>query len=193
MRRLGIGKTAVLLIVLMGLAACTRSLSGPAPTAQVYQPSTPIAASTTQTPTAGQTVIAVETATPIPSMTPTIEAGATATNTPEPTTDATATTAPSATATPSATEFSYLVQTGDTLWGLAIRFGTTIEAIKNRNGLSADTIYKAKNWSSPAPARTAARRSHTWYSPAKTCSASRSSMAQPSKPSRPRTALSIHP
>ena len=76
-------------------------------------------------------------------MTPTPEAGETATDTPEPTTAATATTtAPGATATPSATEFSYLVRTGDTLWGLAIRFGTTVEAIKTRNGLTADTIYK---------------------------------------------------
>jgi LysM repeat protein len=28
------------------------------------------------------------------------------------------------------------------LWGLAIRFGTTVEAIKTRNGLTADVIYK---------------------------------------------------
>lgn len=144
MRRwLGTGKTVVLLIALAGLVACTRSLSGPAPTAEPYQPSTPIAASATETPVAGQTVIAVETATPIPTMTPTTEVGATATHTPEPTaTETTAT--PGATATPSPTEFSYQVLTGDTLWGLAIRFGTTVEAIKARNGLTTDVIYKGQ-------------------------------------------------
>jgi len=141
MRRLGIGRTAVLVIVLIGLAACTRSLSGPAPTVEPYELSTPIAAAATQTPTAGQTVIAVETTTTIPTMTPTTEVGTTPTATTEPEPTATAT-VPSATATPSTSEFTYVVRTGDTLWGLAIRFGTTVEAIKDRNGLTADTIYK---------------------------------------------------
>jgi LysM repeat protein len=87
-------------------------------------------------------VIAVDnTATPIPSMTPTTESDETATPTTEPTATATVT---SATATPSPTEFSYDVQTGDTLWGLAIRFGTTVEAIKARNNLTADVIYKGQ-------------------------------------------------
>jgi LysM repeat protein len=34
------------------------------------------------------------------------------------------------------------VQTGDTLWGLALRFGTTVEEIKTRNSLTSDLIYK---------------------------------------------------
>jgi LysM repeat protein len=148
MRRLGTGKIVILLIVLVGLAACTRSLSGPAPTAEPYEPSTPIAAAATSTkaPTAGKTVIAAETATPIPTMTPTPQvsaADATATPTLEPTTDATATPG-TPSATPSANEFSYTVQTGDSLWGLAIRFGTTVEAIKTRNNLTSDMIYKGE-------------------------------------------------
>lgn len=145
MRRLGIGKSIVLVIALVGLAACTKSLSGIAPTAVPHGTSTPVSAAAatqtaavTQTPTAGQTVIAVDTTpTPIPSMTPTTETEETATPTTEPTATVT-----SATATPSPTEFSYNVQTGDTLWGLAIRFGTTVEAIKSRNNLTADVIYK---------------------------------------------------
>jgi len=35
-----------------------------------------------------------------------------------------------------------VVRTGDTLWGLAIRFGTTVGAIKSRNGLTSNVIYK---------------------------------------------------
>jgi LysM repeat protein len=66
-------------------------------------------------------------------MTPTVELTATATSTPVPDAEPTA--------TPSPNEFTYTVRTGDTLWGLAIRFGTTVEAIKARNGLSSDIIY----------------------------------------------------
>ena len=40
--------------------------------------------------------------------------------------------------------FTYVVETGDTLWSIAIRFGTTVEAIKARNGLTSDIIYKGQ-------------------------------------------------
>jgi LysM repeat protein len=138
------------LFILVGLAACTRSLSGPAPSVTPYDSATSVAAAATQTPTAGQTVIAVETTTttPIPSMTPTTEVGTTPTATTEPTATAT-TTAPEPTATPSASEFTYVVRTGDTLWGLAIRFGTTVEAIKARNSLTSDMIYKGDELTIP--------------------------------------------
>jgi LysM repeat protein len=37
-----------------------------------------------------------------------------------------------------------VVKTGDTLWGLAVRFGTTVEAIMTRNELSSHVIYKGQ-------------------------------------------------
>ncbi|MDE6419321.1 MAG: LysM peptidoglycan-binding domain-containing protein [Lachnospiraceae bacterium] len=46
---------------------------------------------------------------------------------------------PSAGATP-APYFEYTVRSGDTLWLLAQRFGTTVGAIKNLNGLSSDIL-----------------------------------------------------
>ena len=36
--------------------------------------------------------------------------------------------------------FEYTVKSGDTLWILARRFGTTVDAIKNLNGLSGDML-----------------------------------------------------
>jgi putative chitinase len=71
-------------------------------------------------------------------MTATVTPTPTATSTP-PTATPVVTTEP--TATPSPNEFVYVVRTGDTLWGLALRFGTTVEAIKDRNGLTSDIIY----------------------------------------------------
>jgi LysM repeat protein len=38
-------------------------------------------------------------------------------------------------------EFDYVVRSGDSLWSLAQRFGTTTAAIKALNGLSGDTLY----------------------------------------------------
>ncbi|MDE5818999.1 MAG: LysM peptidoglycan-binding domain-containing protein [Lachnospiraceae bacterium] len=46
---------------------------------------------------------------------------------------------PSAGATP-APYFEYTVRSGDTLWLLAQRYGTTVSAIKNLNGLSSDIL-----------------------------------------------------
>ena len=38
------------------------------------------------------------------------------------------------------TSFSYVVQSGDTLNLIATRFGTTVDAIRQANGLSSDVI-----------------------------------------------------
>jgi LysM repeat protein len=139
--RVGVIAIGVLLVVLLGLAACTRSKLGPVPTLEVTKQ-----AQVGETRTPGATIVITTDATPtsegeatptvvIPSMTPTL--------TP---------TVSSPTATPTVavppptkeTEFEYTVKTGDTLWGLAIRFGTTVEAIKTRNNLQSNVIYKGQ-------------------------------------------------
>jgi LysM repeat protein len=63
-----------------------------------------------------------------------------------------ATPAAGETATPGTAEFEYLVQTGDSLWGLALRFGTTVESIKQRNGLTSNIIYKGQKLIVPGTA-----------------------------------------
>jgi LysM repeat protein len=82
-------------------------------------------------------------------VTPTPTDTATPTDTPSPT--------PTATPTPSYT--TYIVQAGDTLSTIAARFGTTVAAIKQLNGLSSDIIHigtellipHGENPVSPAP------------------------------------------
>ena len=149
--RASVVTVSLLLIVLFGFVACTKSRLGPVPT---LEPTT--GAQVLETKTPGSTSVAVDVVptkiegqavTPIPTMTssPATE------NTPTPAATegeqatATPTTGESPTATPvpaEGTEFEYVVRTGDTLWGLAVRFGTTVEAIKTRNALTSNVIYK---------------------------------------------------
>jgi len=144
----------MLIVVLAAAAGCVKSKLPPAPTVAVTKQA--VATQTTPTVQVGETVVSVEetptlTTTPeesptaIPSMTPTTEAGPTATSEP----GATATPVPTATTAPSTGGFDYVVKTGDTLWGLALRFGTTVEAIKTANSLSSDTIYKGDTLTIP--------------------------------------------
>ena len=42
---------------------------------------------------------------------------------------------------PGAGYFEYTVKSGDTLWLLALRYGTTVDAIKRLNGLAGDILY----------------------------------------------------
>ncbi|MBN1936304.1 MAG: LysM peptidoglycan-binding domain-containing protein [Anaerolineae bacterium] len=148
----------VLLIVTVAFAACTRSAGGPVPTpeskvdqgSQAAGTATPgvtvVAADATATPQEGVTPAPLPTMTPtsesggeLPTPTPTTESGGDAAPTPTPPAEPTAPPVPGDDA-----DFEYTVGAGDTLWGLAIRFGTTVEAIKSKNGLTSDVIYKGQ-------------------------------------------------
>jgi LysM repeat protein len=159
-----LGLAGMLIVVLTVTAGCVKSKLPPAPTVAATQQA--LATQTTMpTVQVGETVVSVEgtptlattpeaSPTAIASMTPTTEAGATpttesgATPTTEPDTSPTATPMPEPEPEPTATTpsstagFEYVVETGDTLWGLALRFGTTVEEIKQVNGMVTDTIYK---------------------------------------------------
>jgi LysM repeat protein len=64
---------------------------------------------------------------------------ATPTGTPFPTSTPTPTPSPTPTLTPTPQTVRYMVQRGDTLEGIARRFGTTVEAIKKANNIQKDT------------------------------------------------------
>jgi LysM repeat protein len=61
----------------------------------------------------------------------------------------TPTSTPSATATP--TQVLYTVQNGDTLGGVALRFGVTVEAIQTANNLDTTLIYVGQVLQIPSP------------------------------------------
>jgi hypothetical protein len=61
------------------------------------------------------------------------------TATPTPTPRPSATRTPTSAPTPCGCE--YVTKAGDTLWGIADRFGTTVQAIKECNRIGGDTIY----------------------------------------------------
>jgi LysM repeat protein len=158
-----LGLAGMLIVVMAAAAGCVKSKLPPAPTVAVTKQA--VATLTTPTVQVGETVVSVdqtptvtatpeEGATPIPSMTPTTEPSPTPTTEPGATAAPTATTEPQPTATtaPTTGGFDYVVQTGDTLWGLALRFGTTVEAIKSANGLASDTIYKGDTLTIPGTA-----------------------------------------
>jgi LysM repeat protein len=160
-----LGLAGMLIVVLIVSAGCVKSKLPPAPTVAATKQAL---ATQTSMPTVqvGETVVSVEgtatlattpeaSPTAISSMTPTTEANPTetsespsATPTTELDTSPTSTPMPepepepTATTPPSTAGFEYVVETGDTLWGLALRFGTTVEEIKQANGMAADTIYK---------------------------------------------------
>lgn len=90
-------------------------------------PITPTITSTatpTDTPTATPTITSTATSTGTPTVTPT---GVPPTLTP--------TSTPAPTVTPGPCAYTYVVRFGDTLWSIARRFGTTVQAIVQANGI----------------------------------------------------------
>ena len=69
------------------------------------------------------------------------------TETPTPT----ETLSPTASAAPTPTQIIYTVQTGDTLGGIALRFGVSVEAIQSLNNLDTTLIYVGQALQIPRP------------------------------------------
>jgi len=62
--------------------------------------------------------------------------------------------------TPGTGTFAYTVKSGDTLWLLARRFGTTVNAIMNQNGLTSDLLNIGQVLQIPGRAR---MNADTWF------------------------------
>jgi LysM repeat protein len=58
---------------------------------------------------------------------------------------------PTASATPTPTQIIYTVQNRDTLGGIALRFGVTVEAIQTLNNLDSTMIYEGQVLQIPQP------------------------------------------
>jgi LysM repeat protein len=119
--------------------AITPPVIGPTPTSTLV--ATTIATQPTATPTSttdfGELTGSPE---PSPEASPTSDtaADAEATATPVPTTETTSELAGTSTAVAEGT--TYIVRWGDTLFSIAQKFGTTVDAIKAANGLTSDFI-----------------------------------------------------
>ncbi len=79
---------------------------------------------------------------PTPTVTPTPDPTPTVTPTPTPTPTVTPTPTPTATPTPTPTYVAYQVVRGDTVWALARRFGSTVTAIVQENGLNSKALIR---------------------------------------------------
>ena len=124
----GPGRTLLLLLALLLTAACYREVI---PDATPTLDATAQAAETeTPTPEEG-----APTGTPEPTRTPTLTATPTRDGTtPTPTPDASPTITPTAQA-----QFIHVVQAGENLYRIALRYGTTIQAIADANGIANPT------------------------------------------------------
>lgn len=118
-------------------AAATSAAAATAPAAMATPvlPATTIATQPTATPTSS--AFSELAPSPVPSPTPVAETGAVATATPLPTPAPTLESGGAATGTEGIT---YVVRWGDTLFSIAQKFGTSVDAIKAANGLTSDFI-----------------------------------------------------
>lgn len=89
----------------------------------------------------------------LPTPTPTITETPTPTLSPTPTATPTLTPTPTPTPTPVPPQ-AYTVQAGDALLSIAIKFGITVDEIKNFNGLTSDNITAGQTLLIPAPTPT---------------------------------------
>ena len=154
MKRIAIVCCVGVLLVSLGLAGCTRAKPEAATPTVVSGAGSPVPATPTLIPTReGTPVITIQ---PPPTEIPL---------TPGPTTVSVAQATPTivaaatpvlATSTPTLGQFEYTVQWGDTLFSLARRFNTTVEAIVALNGLQDPTLIRVgqvlKISGTPAPA-----------------------------------------
>jgi LysM repeat protein/RNA polymerase subunit RPABC4/transcription elongation factor Spt4 len=133
------------------------STSSPTPTSTTAPTS-----SSTPTPTSTATPTSSATSTPTSTVTPTPSSIPTLTNTPTPSPSPTAMLVETSTPTPSvvATPFIHIVKAGDTLYDIAARYGTTVKAIREANGLTSTRLNVGQRLiiplatSTPAPTPT---------------------------------------
>lgn len=90
---------------------------------------------------------------PLPTFTPTVTVTPTITLTPTPTATPTPIPTPTATATPVPPQV-YTVQSGDALLSIALKFGLTVDELKNFNNLTSDDITAGDTLLIPAPTPT---------------------------------------
>ncbi|MBN1135374.1 MAG: LysM peptidoglycan-binding domain-containing protein [Anaerolineae bacterium] len=152
-QRLSIAGSLLLVIAMaMSLAGCTKEAPTrtPAVRVQATQPGVPPAG---LTPEAGETVVSVFTPLPAGPGTPTAELvlETPAVSTPVATAVPDATAVPVLTPVPPSGEvIVHIVQPGETLYSIAYRYGTTVQAVVQANGITnPDQIYQGQKLNIP--------------------------------------------
>lgn len=130
--------------VIGGNLMLTATIAPPTATA------TPVPPTATPTDTSSPTATSTNTPTPTPTATNTPIPTWTPTNTPTSTRTSTPTLTPTPTNTP-IVQF-HVVEAGDTLSSIARKYGTTVEVLKEINGLTSDKIKVGQRIFLPAPA-----------------------------------------
>ena len=141
-----VGLFLLVIAMVMGLAGCTKD--APTRTPAVPQTAQPGVPPSGLTPAPGETVVSVYTPLPPGPGTPTTEivVGTPAVSTPVATAVPGVTAVPVATAIPSSGQtIVHVVQPGETLYSIAYRYGTTVQAIAQANGIAnPNQIYQGQ-------------------------------------------------